>query len=206
MKFNYFGKTKTVLAIVMAVMMIVYIFSMTASFIKYEETDYETNAEGDVLLDENGDPIEIFKKVDASELSYTWFPTAHAKVLGGQLEAYIEDYEYNVNDAAPIMALIFLLAIVVCVLAIVSLFTKKKILWTVFAVIWGAIASYSAVFNPAMRAAGEIDCLMEAGGLAIIQTIMSFACLALGIAALVISVYAKRKNNKMLMASILRRD
>ncbi len=207
MKFNYFGKTKIVLAALMIVITLVYVFSMTGSFIKYEEIDYKTDAAGNVLQDENGDPIEIINKVDASELSFIWFPTVHAKVLGGELEEYIgEDYEYNINDIAPVMVLIFIIGIVVAVLAVVSFFTSKKIIWTVFAAIWGVLAAYSHLLNPAMKAAGNIECLSGAGGLVTIQTILAFLGLIVGVAALIISVYAKNKNNKMLLESILKRD
>ena len=207
MKFNYFGKTKIALAIVMIVITLVYVFSMTGSFIKYEEIDYKTDAAGNVLQDENGDPIEIINKVDTSQLGFIWFPTVYAKVLGGELEGYIgEDYEYNVNDIAPVMVLGFIIGIVVAVLAALSLFTSKKIIWTVFASIWGILAAYSHLFNPAMRAAGNIDCLSGAGTLVTIQSVLAFLGLIVGIAALVISVYAKNKNNEMLLESILKRD
>lgn len=207
MKFNYFGKTKIVLAAVMIVITLVYVFSMTGSFIKYEEIDYKTDAAGNVLQDENGEPYEIINKVDASELSYIWFPTIHAKVIGGELEEYIgEDYEYNINDIAPIMVLIFIIGIVVAILAVISFFTKKKIIWTVFAAIWGILAAYSHLMNPAMKAAGNIPCLAEAGTLVAFQAVLAFLGLAVGVAALIISVYAKKKNNKMLLESILKRD
>ncbi len=206
MKFNCFGKTKMALAIAMAVIIVVYIFTMTSGFLKYEEIDYETNDVGEVVLNKDGDPIEITKKVDASQLSYIWFPTQHAKTLGGQLESFIDDYEYNVNDVAMPLVILFVLGIVVAILALVSLKTKKAVLWSVFGAIWGLVAAYCYIFNPGMKAAGEIACLSDANTLVLIQSILAYIGCVGGIASLVIAVYAKRKNNKLLMESILRRD
>ncbi len=207
MKFNCFGKTKIVLTLVMAVLILFYVLTMTGSFLKYESIDYETDEAGYPIQDENGDPIEIIKKVDASQLSFIWFPTEHAKTLGSQLEAFSEnDYEYNVNDVAPILVLLFVLGIIVVILALVSLYTKNAVLWSTFGAIWGILAAYCYIMNPAMRAAGEIACLSEAGILVMIQSILAFVGCVVGIAAFVISVYAKRKNRKLLMESILKRD
>ncbi len=219
MKFNYFGKTKMILAIVTAVIVVAYIAAMAGAFgnfIKYEEPDYKmemVDGKEVFVKDENGDYIEIVKEKEASQLGYVWLPTEHAKVFGTQIEEFVnadidpaeEAYEFNVNDVAPIWALLFALGIVLAILAIVSVFTKK-ILWSYIAAIWGILAVYCCLTNPAVKAAGAIECLSGAGLTATIQTAISYASCVIGIASLVIAIYAKRKNKKMLMESILKRE
>lgn len=209
MKFNYFGKTRAILAIVMIVLMVAYLASMTGSFIKYEQHDYRETETGELYYDENGLPEEIVRDIDVSQLSYLWFPSAHSSVLSSELAAYFDnEYEYNINDTATTPVLLFILGIVTAILAFVSLFRKKKILWTWFALVWGLIGVYCYIANPIMKAAlsGEVACVAVAQQLVMIQMIIAFVGCAVAIAAFVISNYADKKNNKMLMASILKRE
>ncbi len=207
MKFNVFGKTKIILAVVMLVVVVAYLFTMNFGYLRYEETDYETDEMGYPILDEDGNPKEIIKHVNESQLGYIWFPTEQAKVLGGELEAFIgTDYEYDVNDVAMPLVVLFVLGIVVACLIVASFFSKKAVLWSSFAAIWGVVAAYCYIFNPGMIAAGEIPCLAQAGTLVLIQSILAYIGCIIGLAAAVIAYYAKRKNNKLLLESILKRD
>ncbi len=217
MKFDYFKKTKIVLAIVMTVITLAYVVSMTGSFIKYEYEDYQTDKDGVLIKDENGDYISETREVDFSQLKYLWFPNSvgaggntdmnFASSLESELKDYYGDsFVYTTNKAATAPVLLFVLGIVVAILAITSFFGKNKILWTVFAVIWGIIGVYCYLTNPLIRAAGHVEMLMVAKNLVTVQTIIVCAGCAVAIAAFVISYYAKKKNHKMLMESILKRD
>ena len=217
MKFDYFKKTKLVLAVIMAVITLTYVVSMTGTFIKYDYEDYQTDKDGVLIKDANGDYIRETRNVDFSQLRYLWFPKSvgadgsvdlnfESKIEDELKEYYGDSYEYSVNKAATTPVLLFVLGLVVVGLAISSLFGKNKILWTVFAVIWGIIGVYCYLTNPLIRAAGVAEMLMAAKGLVTLQTILAFVGCAVAIAALVISCYAKRKNHKMLMESILKRD
>lgn len=202
MKFNYFGKTKVVLAIAMILITLVYVVSMTGTFFTYEKFTPTLDADGYPSVDDNGEIIGKEEVVEVSQLSYIWFPS------GKDYKEYIESdfVDYNINEVAPVMVLLFVLGIAVLVLAIVSLFTNKKIIWTVFATIWGVLAVYNFLTNPTMKLASGIECLQASTGLVTTQIILSCIGCVVGVGALIISVYARKKNRDMLMASILKRD
>ena len=229
MKFNYFTKTKIALAIVMILIMVAYLVSMTGTLIKYEDTQIvmEKNPKTGLLetkFDENDEPVIKHKTYEISELAFAWFPKtggqsdvptlkSHSEKLYEEISAYadegfMEEYpeKSDMPNAVTLLAFLSIIGVVVIILAAMSLFTDKKVLWTVFASIWGIVGVYYYLTNDLVKAAGKIDILAEAGGMMQTQTILAIVGCVVGIASLVISVYAKRKSRKMIMANALKRD
>lgn len=204
MEFNYLKKTKIVLAIAMIIITLTYVATTFGGFLSYTEVDYKTDANGKPIRSE-----KIEHHIESSMLDYMWFPSVHKSTLKEELgdffsSEYDEEYEYNVNDTAVGPVLLFLLGIVTAILAACSLFTKRKILWTVFASIWGLVGVYNIFSNPILKAAGKIDCLSGAGNLVLMQEILLAVGCVIALASLVIYVATDKKNKRDLLQSILK--
>ncbi len=221
MKFNCFNKTRMVLAIVMILITVAYLFSLSGTLIEYDTTEFVFE-NGEMKRGADGDPIFEDKHYEVSALKFAWFPHSggphdepHYIKLYNEIgnseyadEAYFEEYtEANfISDEVSGMAYLFILGIIVIILAIMSMFSKCKVLWSVFASVWGIFGAYYYLTSYLVKCAGKIEMLAPAGGMMKLQTILALAGCIVGIASFVIAVYSRHKTRKSIMEAALKRD